>query len=85
MSEGMGALSILRFGWAGYEMTTEGGTRIVVDPYLHGSEGGLSGLPESPFTVDDLAEAADAAGYAGSHPSDSGVKIEPVFDRTHRQ
>jgi L-ascorbate metabolism protein UlaG (beta-lactamase superfamily) len=38
-------------------VTTEGGTRIVVDPSLHGSEGAHSGLPESPFTVDDLADA----------------------------
>jgi L-ascorbate metabolism protein UlaG (beta-lactamase superfamily) len=42
----MGALSILRFGWAGYLVTTEGGTKIVVDPYLHGAEGMHSGLPE---------------------------------------
>jgi L-ascorbate metabolism protein UlaG (beta-lactamase superfamily) len=53
----MGALSILRFGWAGYLVTTEGGTGIVVDPYLHGAEGAHSGLPESPYTVDDLAGA----------------------------
>jgi L-ascorbate metabolism protein UlaG (beta-lactamase superfamily) len=53
----MGALSILRFGWAGYLVTTEGGTRIVIDPYLHGAEGAHSGLPESPYTVDDLAGA----------------------------
>jgi L-ascorbate metabolism protein UlaG (beta-lactamase superfamily) len=53
----VGALTILRFGWAGYVVTTEGGTRIVVDPYLHGSQEGHSGLPESPFTVDDLAGA----------------------------
>jgi L-ascorbate metabolism protein UlaG (beta-lactamase superfamily) len=51
------ALTIQRFGWAGYVVTTEGGTRVVVDPYLHGSEGAHSGLPESPFTVDDLAGA----------------------------
>jgi L-ascorbate metabolism protein UlaG (beta-lactamase superfamily) len=53
----MSALTILRFGWAGYEVTTEGGTRIVVDPYLHGSEGAHSGLPESPYSVDDFADA----------------------------
>jgi hypothetical protein len=35
----MSALSILRSGWAGYVVTTEGGTRIMVDPYLHGAEG----------------------------------------------
>lgn len=62
----MSALTILRFGWAGYTVTTEGGTRIVVDPYLHGSEGAHSGLPESPFTVDDLADAdVVAVTYAG--------------------
>ena len=54
-------LSIRRIGWAGYEITTEGGTRVVIDPYLHGSEGRLSGLPESPITVDELAGAAVVA------------------------
>jgi hypothetical protein len=34
----MSALTIRRIGWAGYVVTTEAGTRIVVDPYLHGSE-----------------------------------------------
>ena len=53
----MEALTIQRFGWAGYVVTTEGGTRIVVDPYLHGSEGAHAGLPQSPFTVGDLADA----------------------------
>jgi L-ascorbate metabolism protein UlaG (beta-lactamase superfamily) len=50
-------LTIRRIGWAGYEITTEGGTRVVIDPYLHGSEGPLSGLPESPITVDEVADA----------------------------
>jgi L-ascorbate metabolism protein UlaG (beta-lactamase superfamily) len=50
-------LTIRRIGWAGYEITTEGETRVVIDPYLHGSEGPLFGLPESPITVDELADA----------------------------
>jgi L-ascorbate metabolism protein UlaG (beta-lactamase superfamily) len=54
-------LTIRRIGWAGYEITTEGGTRVVVDPYLHGSEGRLSGLCESPITVEELAGAAIVA------------------------
>ena len=51
------ALTIRRIGWAGYEITSERGTRVVVDPYLHGSEGRISGLPESQVTVDELAGA----------------------------
>jgi L-ascorbate metabolism protein UlaG (beta-lactamase superfamily) len=53
----MSALTVRRIGWAGYVVTTEAGTRIVVDPYLHGSEGAHSGLPESPISVDELADA----------------------------
>ena len=54
-------LTIRRIGWAGYEITSEGGTRVVVDPYLHGSDGHLCGLPESPVTVEELAGAAVVA------------------------
>jgi acetyl esterase/lipase/L-ascorbate metabolism protein UlaG (beta-lactamase superfamily) len=43
-----GPLSIRRIGWAGYEIVTEYGTRVLVDPYLSGSEGIHSGIPESP-------------------------------------
>ena len=50
-------LTIRRVGWAGYEITSEGGTRVVLDPYLHGSEGRISSLPESPITVEELAGA----------------------------
>jgi len=49
--------TIRRIGWAGYVVTTEAGTKVVVDPYLHGSEGPHSGLPESPVTVNELARA----------------------------
>jgi hypothetical protein len=52
----MSALTIRRIGWAGYVITTEAGTRIVVDPFLHGSERGVR-LPDSPITVDELADA----------------------------
>ena len=56
----MSDLTIQRIGWAGYVVTTEAGTRIVVDPYLHGMDNngihaGVS-LPNSPFTVKDLAD-----------------------------
>jgi L-ascorbate metabolism protein UlaG (beta-lactamase superfamily) len=54
-------LAIRRIGWAGYVITSEAGTRVIVDPYLHGSEGVISGLPESPITVEELAGAALAA------------------------
>ena len=47
--------TIRRIGWAGYVVTTEAGTKVVVDSYLHGSEGPHSGLPESPVTVNELA------------------------------
>ena len=54
-------LTVRRLGWAGYEITSQGGTRVVVDPYLRGSEGLISGLPESPITVEELASAAVVA------------------------
>ncbi|WP_216897100.1 alpha/beta hydrolase fold domain-containing protein [Nocardia alni] len=51
----LGPLSIRRVGWAGYVITTERGTRVLVDPYLSGSEGIHGGLPESPVRPGDLA------------------------------
>jgi L-ascorbate metabolism protein UlaG (beta-lactamase superfamily) len=51
------ALTIRRVGWAGYEITTENGTRVVIDPYLRGGEGFHQGLPESPVTIGELADA----------------------------
>jgi L-ascorbate metabolism protein UlaG (beta-lactamase superfamily) len=50
-------LSVRRIGWAGYEIVTERGTRLVIDPYLRGSEGIHSGIPASPVPVADLAGA----------------------------
>lgn len=47
-------LSIRRVGWAGYVINTEAGTRVLVDPYLSGSEGFGSGLPQSPVTPAEL-------------------------------
>jgi hypothetical protein len=41
----MNALTIPQIGWAGNFVTTEAGIRIVVNPYLRGSEGPRSGLP----------------------------------------
>ncbi|WP_051899331.1 alpha/beta hydrolase fold domain-containing protein [Sciscionella sediminilitoris] len=54
--ETLGPLTIQRVGWAGYVVTTERGTRILVDPYLHGSEGIHAGLPDSPIKPADLAD-----------------------------
>lgn len=48
------ALSIRRVGWAGYVITTESGTKVLIDPYQCGSEGFHSGLPESPIRPTDL-------------------------------
>lgn len=54
----MGALTIRRTGWAGYVVTTEAGTCLVVGPFLTApSEGPYSSLPDSPVTVDELADA----------------------------
>ena len=50
-------LTIRRLGWASYEITTERGTRLVVDPYLSGSEGLHTGLPESHIRPAELADA----------------------------
>ena len=57
----MSELTIRRIGWAGYVVTTEQGTKVVVDPFLHGVDNsgihaGLT-LPESPLTVEELADA----------------------------
>jgi L-ascorbate metabolism protein UlaG (beta-lactamase superfamily) len=49
-----GPLTVRRIGWAGVEIVSETGTRVVVDPYQSGSEGFHSGLPESPVAPEDL-------------------------------
>lgn len=60
-------LTIRRVGWACYEITTERGTRVLVDPYLGGTEGIHSGLPDSPVRPEELAGvdviAVTHAGY----------------------
>jgi acetyl esterase/lipase/L-ascorbate metabolism protein UlaG (beta-lactamase superfamily) len=56
-SEGVrsaGRLTIRRIGWAGLEIVSEAGTRVVVDPYQSGAEGFHSGLPESPVSPAEL-------------------------------
>ena len=69
-------LTIRRIGWAGYEITSEGGTRVIIDPYLHGSEGRISGLPESPVTVEELAGAdVVAVTHAGFDHRAQAVEI----------
>lgn len=50
-------LTVRRLGWAGVEIVTERGTRLVLDPYLSGSEGAHSGLPESSITPAELGGA----------------------------
>jgi len=55
--DALGALSIERIGWAGYVITSERGTKVVVDPCLTAGEGMHSGIPESPVTVAELADA----------------------------
>ena len=49
----MSELTIRRIGWAAYVVTTETGTKVLVDPYLGGSEGADTvhagaAFPESP-------------------------------------
>jgi acetyl esterase/lipase/L-ascorbate metabolism protein UlaG (beta-lactamase superfamily) len=60
-------LAIRRVGWAGYVITTEQGTQVLVDPYLAGAEGFHNGLPESPVTPAELTGcdvvAVTHAGY----------------------
>ena len=60
-------LTIRRVGWAGYQITTEQGTRVLVDPYQADPEGIVSGLPESPVTPEELSDsdvvAVTHAGY----------------------
>ena len=47
-------LTIQRVGWAGYIVTSESGTKVLIDPYQCGSEGFHSGLPESTIRPKDL-------------------------------
>ena len=47
-------LTIRRVGWAGYVITSESGTKVLVDPYQSGSEGFHTGLPQSPIQPKDL-------------------------------
>jgi acetyl esterase/lipase/L-ascorbate metabolism protein UlaG (beta-lactamase superfamily) len=60
-------LTVRRVGWAGYQITTEQGTRVLVDPYQADSAGVHSGLPESPVTPWELTDsdvvAITHAGY----------------------
>jgi acetyl esterase/lipase len=53
-SDKVGPLTLERIGWAGYVITTEYGTKILVDPYLRGNEGFHQGIPESFITPKDL-------------------------------
>ncbi|WP_051194106.1 alpha/beta fold hydrolase [Nocardia jiangxiensis] len=50
-------LTIRRIGWAACEIVTQRGTRVLVDPYLAGSEGFHTGLPQSPIHAAELARA----------------------------
>ncbi|MGH2727458.1 MAG: MBL fold metallo-hydrolase [Actinomycetota bacterium] len=46
------SLRIRYLGVSGFEIVTGAGTRVVVDPFLDGSE--AKGIPPSPVTLDDL-------------------------------
>jgi L-ascorbate metabolism protein UlaG (beta-lactamase superfamily) len=49
-----GPLTIQRVGWAGYVIVSESGTKVLIDPYLSGSEGFHTGLPQSTIQPKDL-------------------------------
>jgi L-ascorbate metabolism protein UlaG (beta-lactamase superfamily) len=70
-------LTIRRIGWAGVEIVSEAGTRVVVDPYQSGAERFHSGLPESSVTPEDLFGAALSAGLPKERlaPLVSGVEL----------
>jgi acetyl esterase/lipase/L-ascorbate metabolism protein UlaG (beta-lactamase superfamily) len=51
------SLTVRRIGWAGYEIVSEAGTRILVDPYLAEADGTAIGLPPSPFQPADFTDA----------------------------
>ncbi|WP_051323679.1 alpha/beta hydrolase fold domain-containing protein [Candidatus Solirubrobacter pratensis] len=70
-------LSIRRVGWAGYEITSELGTRVVVDPYLTDSEGLHLGLPESPVAPGELC-GADIVAVTHAGYDHRGQAIEIV-------
>jgi L-ascorbate metabolism protein UlaG (beta-lactamase superfamily) len=69
-----------RIGWAGYVVTTEAGTRLVVDPFLTApSQGPYSSLPNSPVTVDELADAdVVAVTHAGYDHRAQALDVTPA-------
>jgi acetyl esterase/lipase/L-ascorbate metabolism protein UlaG (beta-lactamase superfamily) len=74
-------LTIRRVGWAGYEITTEQGTTVLVDPYQSGTEGMHSGLPESPITAEELVGAdVVAVTHAGYDHRGQSVPIALAGD-----
>jgi acetyl esterase/lipase/L-ascorbate metabolism protein UlaG (beta-lactamase superfamily) len=51
------SLTVRRISWAGYEIVSEVGTRVLVDPYLAEPDGTAIGLPPSPFQPADFTDA----------------------------
>jgi acetyl esterase/lipase/L-ascorbate metabolism protein UlaG (beta-lactamase superfamily) len=70
-------LTVRRVGWAGYRITTEQGTRVLVDPYQAGSVGFHNGLPESPVTAEELSDS-DVVAVTHAAPDHRGEAIEIV-------
>lgn len=62
-------MEIQYLGWATFRLTTEKGTRIVVDPFLEGKP--KSGIPPSPLRMKELADtnAVLVTHAAGDHYS----------------
>ena len=76
-------LTIRRVGWAGYEITSEQGTRVLVDPYLSDVEATGVGLPDSPFSVADLTDVdVVAVTHAGYDYRGSALEIVAAGDAT---
>lgn len=80
---GTGELAIQRVGWAGYVVTTERGTRVLVDPYLDGAEGLHRGLPASPINADELTDVdAVLVTHAGYDHRGQAIEIAKAGNAT---
>ncbi len=69
-------VAVRRIGWAGYEIVSEAGTRVLVDPYLRDSNAQAPGLPQSPVAPAELAGAdVIAVTHAGYHHRGQAIEI----------
>ncbi len=76
-------LTVRRISWAGYEVVSEMGTRVLVDPYLSGDPGPSVGLPSSPFTPADFADVdVIAVTHAGSDHRGQAIEIAQAGSAT---